>query len=79
MSQITLLVFDEGMFKLATVGTVAYLICTIAHHCMRGHPANKIMQNHYHPILKNSGPAAVPQILGLTASPIIRSDPKELE
>jgi ERCC4-related helicase len=78
MSQIALLVFDEGMFKLATIGLVTYLICTIAHHCMRRHPGNKIMQNHYHPMLNNSGPAAVPHILGLTASPIVRSDPKEL-
>ncbi|KAJ6104973.1 hypothetical protein N7486_003662 [Penicillium sp. IBT 16267x] len=50
-----------------------------AHHCMRRHPANKIMQNHYHPTLLKFGRGAVPRILGLTASPIVRSSPKELE
>ncbi|KAJ5772613.1 hypothetical protein N7520_003142 [Penicillium odoratum] len=50
-----------------------------AHHCMRRHPANKIMQNHYHPTLLKSGREAVPRILGLTASPIVRSNPTELE
>ncbi|KAJ5771064.1 uncharacterized protein N7511_003115 [Penicillium nucicola] len=58
---------------------VALLVFDEAHHCMRRHPANKIMQNHYHPMLQHAGPAAVPQILGLTASPIVRSNPKELE
>ncbi|KAJ6091607.1 hypothetical protein N7467_003576 [Penicillium canescens] len=66
----------HGFVKMSQI---ALLVFDEAHHCMRRHPANKIMQNHYHPILKNSGPAAVPQILGLTASPIVRSDPKELE
>ncbi|KAJ6076167.1 hypothetical protein N7499_008148 [Penicillium canescens] len=66
----------HGFVKMSQI---ALLVFDEAHHCMRRHPANKIMQNHYHPMLKNSGPAAVPQILGLTASPIVRSDPKELE
>lgn len=44
---------------------------------MRRHPANKIMQTHYHPRRKKYGPDAVPKILGLTASPI-RSNENEL-
>lgn len=40
---------------------------------------NKIMQNFYHPRRAAHGPDAVPHILGLTASPVERSNPKELE
>ncbi|CEJ61633.1 hypothetical protein PMG11_10161 [Penicillium brasilianum] len=57
---------------------LALLVFDEAHHCTRGHPANKIMQYHYHPALSKLGPDAVPRILGLTASPIVRSNPKEL-
>ncbi|KAI2737100.1 hypothetical protein DTO013E5_2339 [Penicillium roqueforti] len=58
---------------------LALLIFDEAHHCTRRHPANKIMQNHYHPTLLRSGPNAVPRILGLTASPVVRSTQNELE
>lgn len=50
----------------------------VAHHCARGHPANKIMTDHYHPLLRSKGAIAVPPILGLTASPIIRSKASDL-
>ncbi|KAJ5301638.1 hypothetical protein N7508_006501 [Penicillium antarcticum] len=66
----------HGFVKMSQI---ALLVFDEAHHCMRRHPANKIMQNHYHPMLQRSAPAAVPHILGLTASPIVRSDRKELE
>jgi ERCC4-related helicase len=39
-----------------------------AHHCVRNHPANKIMRDFYHPAVAKLGPDAVPRILGLTAS-----------
>lgn len=55
------------------------IILNTAHHCTKRHPANKIMQNHYHPTLLRSGPNAVPHILGLTASPVVRSSRDELE
>ncbi|KAJ5773733.1 hypothetical protein N7457_008629 [Penicillium paradoxum] len=58
---------------------LALLIFDEAHHCTRRHPANKIMQNHYHPALLRAGPDAVPRILGLTASPVVRSSNNELE
>ncbi|KAJ5469262.1 Dicer-like protein 2 [Penicillium diatomitis] len=57
---------------------LALLVFDEAHHCTRGHPANKIMRNHYHPTKARNGADAVPHILGLTASPIIRSKPQEL-
>ena len=37
------------------------------------------MQNHYHPTLQRSGLDYVPRILGLTASPVVRSSKNELE
>lgn len=46
---------------------------------MRRHPANKIMQLHYHPLRESHGTYAVPSILGLTASPIVRSNKEELQ
>ncbi|KAJ5982483.1 hypothetical protein N7451_012583 [Penicillium sp. IBT 35674x] len=58
---------------------LALIIFDEAHHCMRHHPANKIMQNHYHPARREFGPHAVPHILGLTASPIVRSSSRELQ
>ncbi|KAJ5188990.1 hypothetical protein N7491_005312 [Penicillium cf. griseofulvum] len=58
---------------------LSLLIFDEAHHCTRRHPANKIMQNHYHPTLLRLGPNAVPRILGLTASPVVRSSQNELE
>ncbi|KAJ5616526.1 hypothetical protein N7537_001640 [Penicillium hordei] len=58
---------------------LALLIFDEAHHCTRRHPANKIMQNHYHPTSLRSGPNAVPRILGLTASPVVRSSQNELQ
>ncbi|ETN39978.1 uncharacterized protein HMPREF1541_04253 [Cyphellophora europaea CBS 101466] len=41
-----------------------------AHHCVRKHPANAIMQRFYHPRRMKLGFDSVPHILGLTASPI---------
>jgi hypothetical protein len=37
------------------------------------------MQNHYHPTLQRSGRDSVPGILGLTASPVVRSSKDELK
>ncbi|KFZ01525.1 hypothetical protein V501_09951 [Pseudogymnoascus sp. VKM F-4519 (FW-2642)] len=58
---------------------LSLLVFDEAHHCAGEHPANKIMKNYYHPLLGLKGPDAVPHILGLTASPVIRSKPSDLE
>ncbi|CAG8162910.1 unnamed protein product [Penicillium salamii] len=58
---------------------LALLIFDEAHHCRGRHPANRIMQNHYHPAVLRSGRGAVPRILGLTASPVVQSKKNELE
>ncbi|KAJ5579499.1 uncharacterized protein N7459_005484 [Penicillium hispanicum] len=68
ISQLALMIFDEGRG-----------LFSFAHHCMRRHPANRIMQNHYHPTRLKFGPHAVPRILGLTASPITRTSRQELQ
>ncbi|PYH49827.1 putative RNA helicase/RNAse III [Aspergillus saccharolyticus JOP 1030-1] len=61
------------------IGQLSLMIFDEAHHCMRRHPANKIMQDFYHPAVAVYGPDAVPKVLGLTASPIVRSNPQELQ
>ena len=49
---------------------IALLVFDEAHHCVRGHAANKIMQNFYH-AKKQKRPEEIPCILGLTASPVV--------
>lgn len=58
---------------------LSLLIFDEAHHCRGHHPANKIMKDHYHPTRAKLGPKSVPRILGLTASPIVRLKPQELQ
>ncbi|KAL4888389.1 ATP-dependent helicase dcl2 [Aspergillus ambiguus] len=65
----------HGFVRMSQLGL---LIFDEAHHCMRRHPANRIMQDFYHPTLATLGPEAVPRILGLTASPVVRTSSKEL-
>ncbi|CZR51076.1 related to Dicer-like protein 2 [Phialocephala subalpina] len=57
---------------------LALLIFDEAHHCVRNHPANKIMKGYYHHRGAELGSTSRPKILGLTASPIVRSKPEEL-
>ncbi|PYI00762.1 ATP-dependent helicase dcl2-1 [Aspergillus sclerotiicarbonarius CBS 121057] len=66
---------SHGFVKITQLGLMVF---DEAHHCMRRHPANKIMQDFYHPALARHGPNAVPKILGLTASPVMRSNRQEL-
>ncbi|KAF7586490.1 Dicer-like protein 2 [Aspergillus hancockii] len=65
----------HGFVKISQLGLVIF---DEAHHCMRQHPANKIMQHFYHPWVRKYGKDSVPRILGLTASPIVRSNEQEL-
>ncbi|RAL11945.1 putative RNA helicase/RNAse III [Aspergillus homomorphus CBS 101889] len=61
------------------IGQLSLMIFDEAHHCRNRHPANKIMQDFYHPAVAKYGHNVVPKILGLTASPIVRSSQKELQ
>ncbi|EMC95345.1 hypothetical protein BAUCODRAFT_46072, partial [Baudoinia panamericana UAMH 10762] len=49
---------------------LALLVFDEAHHCIKNHPMNAIMQHFYHP---GNSHKEVPHILGLTASPAINA------
>ncbi|RHZ69809.1 Dicer-like protein 2 [Aspergillus turcosus] len=66
---------SHGFVKMSRL---ALIIFDEAHHCMRKHAANKIMRDFYHPTLAKFGSVAVPRIMGLTASPVVRSNRQEL-
>ncbi|GFF27465.1 RNA helicase/RNAse III, putative [Aspergillus udagawae] len=66
---------SHGFVKMSRL---ALIIFDEAHHCTRRHAANKIMRDFYHPTLTKFGPVAVPRIMGLTASPVVRSNRQEL-
>ncbi|KAE8349614.1 ATP-dependent helicase dcl2 [Aspergillus coremiiformis] len=66
----------HGFVRMSQLGL---LIFDEAHHCMRRHPANMIMLDFYRPALKNHGRDCVPCILGLTASPVVRSNGQEMK
>jgi len=88
LARLALVIFDEGKLRcLLLIMRQRSLPCHnsllmltdfhVAHHCNRKHPANKIMQNFYHSA-KAEG-TSVPHILGLSASPILRSKISELQ
>jgi hypothetical protein len=90
MLDLALLIFDEGMLPYFSEGGVFWafffefllihgLWYNKAHHCARGHPANTIMKNFYHPLKEKNGIETLPHVLGLSASPIARSKVTELE
>ncbi|OGM48320.1 ATP-dependent helicase dcl2 [Aspergillus bombycis] len=66
----------HGFVRMSQLGL---LIFDEAHHCMRRHPANMIMFDFYHPTLRKHGRDSVPCILGLTASPVVRSKSQEMK
>ncbi|KAL3463565.1 hypothetical protein BJX64DRAFT_276446 [Aspergillus heterothallicus] len=55
----------HGFVRISQLGLIIF---DEAHHCVRKHPANKIMRDFYHPAVAQFGKDAVPRILGLTAS-----------
>ncbi|KAF5722662.1 Dicer 2 [Fusarium mundagurra] len=60
-----------------TMDMLALIVFDEVHNCVKNNPGRMIMMNFYHRH-KNAG-MPVPAILGLTASPIISSDLKEIE
>lgn len=70
MGKLALIVFDEGAYPSGD----GWLMLTLkAHNCVKSHAGAKIMTNFYHK--RKASNLSVPQILGLTASPVMRSDP----
>ncbi|KAF2749200.1 dicer-like protein-like protein 2 [Sporormia fimetaria CBS 119925] len=61
---------SHGFVKL---GKLALLIFDEAHHCRGKHPYNQIMDLFYTPALRASDNACVPDILGLSASPVMKA------
>jgi ERCC4-related helicase len=78
ISTLALLVIDEGNSTASTHHLEQLLIRT-AHRCIKGDPGNKIMQLFYNPSKEIDGPTSVPHILGLSASPVLKSSLKQLE
>ncbi|KAF7589645.1 Dicer-like protein 2 [Aspergillus hancockii] len=60
---------EHGFVK---IEKLALLVFDEAHNCVKNDPGNRIMRDFYHPARIRS--AEVPHILGLTASPIMRSN-----
>lgn len=85
MSQVALLIYDEGEIPRCYANTqvdifqriVRFETALIEQHranildCVGGHPANDLQRNHYFPRLRED--AYVPKILGLTASPVMKA------
>jgi hypothetical protein len=79
IEDLALLVFDEGSKDTLILTLIGdWLMHQPAHHCVRKHPANKIMTNFYHP-KKMRHCKHIPHILGLTATPIVRSKLHEMK
>ncbi|KAL7275711.1 Dicer-like protein 2 [Rhizina undulata] len=57
---------------------LSLLVFDEAHHCVRSDPSRRIMRDFYHPLLQEGKKDQLPHILGLTASPIVRSSPDQL-
>ncbi|RDL39000.1 uncharacterized protein BP5553_03340 [Venustampulla echinocandica] len=56
--------------------SLSLIIFDEAHNCVGKHPGSKIMRSFYHP--RKSQGLSIPHILGLTASPVMRSNPTSL-
>ncbi|KAL7785817.1 hypothetical protein V8C37DRAFT_393414 [Trichoderma ceciliae] len=56
---------------------LALIVYDEVHNCIGKNPGGKIMLNHYHP--QRSAGKSVPAILGLTATPSIRSEVQDIE
>ncbi|KPM45765.1 Dicer-like protein 2 [Neonectria ditissima] len=73
MEMLALLVIDEGLIAPTFILAAHVNIYLIAHNCVGNSPGTNIMTKFYHTAKDLKRP--VPAVLGLTASPIMRSDP----
>ncbi|KLJ07015.1 hypothetical protein EMPG_17490 [Blastomyces silverae] len=70
---------DAMTHGFVTMSRVALLVFDEAHHCAENEAPNILMQKFYHEQLQRTGTTNdLPHILGLTASPITKVDPKYL-
>ncbi|KZF20015.1 hypothetical protein L228DRAFT_214035 [Xylona heveae TC161] len=61
----------HGFVKMEALGLMVF---DEAHHCIKNHPANRIMRDFYRPLTFKGPGCDRPHILGLSASPIITND-----
>ncbi|KAI9770812.1 MAG: Dicer-like protein 2 [Geoglossum simile] len=73
------ILYDALAHAFVTLKGLALLVFDEAHHCVESHPANMIMRDFYHPLLRDEGKEHVPHILGISASPIVNSKPRGLQ
>ncbi|KAL8397756.1 hypothetical protein RB594_004458 [Gaeumannomyces avenae] len=66
------ILFDALSHSFVTLDTISLIVFDEAHNCLGNNSGRRIMMQFYHP-RKESG-LPVPHILGLTASPVMRSD-----
>ncbi|KAG5289085.1 dicer-like protein [Histoplasma ohiense] len=70
---------DAMTHGFVTMPQIALLVFDEAHHCARGEAPNSLMRRFYHEQLQRTGTMNdLPHILGLTASPLTKIDPKNL-
>jgi ERCC4-related helicase len=72
------ILLDALVHGFVQMARIALLVFDEAHHCMKGHDTNRIMQEFYH-VASAGHLAARPYILGLSASPITNAKPDALE
>ncbi|TVY43148.1 Dicer-like protein [Lachnellula subtilissima] len=72
--QILLDALTHGFIKLDSLGLIVF--DEISHNCVGNHAGSKIMKSFYHQ--RKAEGHSIPRILGLTASPVMRSDPKSV-
>ncbi|PBP20089.1 RNase3 domain-containing protein [Diplocarpon rosae] len=70
MESLALIVFDEGIEKLVQTNKL------LAHNCVNKHAGARIMSLFYH--RRKGAGLSVPNILGMTASPIMKTNPQGL-
>ncbi|TVY20766.1 Dicer-like protein 2 [Lachnellula arida] len=72
--QILLDALTHAFIKMDSLGLIVF--DEISHNCVGNHAGSKIMKSFYH--RRKAEGHNVPRILGLTASPVMRSDPKSV-
>lgn len=73
------ILLDALVHGFVRMSRIALLVFDEAHHCMRSHDTNRIMQEFYHVASAPGDVEARPYILGLSASPITNAKPLALE
>lgn len=73
------ILLDALVHGFVRISRVALLVFDEAHHCMRNHDTNRIMQEFYHGGHPADAAETLPHILGLSASPITNAKPGALE